>query len=69
MTSLQKAAESYRLAFGHGVPPSVAAMFASQPGPLLMEIRQALALQRPVPAWRTQAERPVDTVDRWGNGG
>jgi hypothetical protein len=29
-------------------------MFASRPGPLLLEIRQAVSLQRPVKAWQTR---------------
>ncbi|GEM_PF-4755650 len=28
-------------------------MFAPRPGPLVMEIRQAIALGREVPGWRT----------------
>jgi hypothetical protein len=37
------------------VPDEVVEMFAARPGPLLMEIRQAIALQRPVKAWQTRS--------------
>lgn len=42
---------AYHLAFGHFVPVEVVQQFAGRPGPLVMEIRQAVALQRPVRAW------------------
>jgi hypothetical protein len=57
LSALETAAEAYRRAFGHGVPAHVATMFASNPGPLLGEIRQAIALGRPVPAWKSDAKR------------
>jgi hypothetical protein len=53
---LHDAMEAYRQAFGHAVPANVAAMFAAQPGALVTEIRQALALRKPVPAWRSHAK-------------
>ena len=49
---LSIAAAAYRDAFGHAVPTEVQRLFALRPGPLVMEIRQAIALQRPVPGWR-----------------
>jgi hypothetical protein len=49
---LRDAMETYRAKFGHGVPATVAMMFQTQPGPLTVEIRQAIAMDRPVPAWR-----------------
>lgn len=64
LSALQTAAEAYRRAFGHGIPAHVATMFASNPGPLLGEIRQAIALGRPVRAWQDHAKRlPLGTVD------
>ena len=48
------ACKSYLTAFGHPVPDEVIEMFASRPGPLLLEIRQAVSLQRPVKAWQTR---------------
>lgn len=62
---LELALESYRLQFGHEVPGSVAAMFATRPGPLLFEIRQALALQRPVPRWRDDSRLRTEPANRW----
>jgi hypothetical protein len=54
---LATALRSYLQAFGHPVPDEVIEMYATRSGPLLLEIRQALALQRPVKAWfaRSQA--------------
>jgi hypothetical protein len=52
---LAAAARSYLSAFGHLVPDDILATFASRPGPLLLEIRQAVALQRPVRAWLASA--------------
>jgi len=48
---LASAANSYLKAFGHPVPDEIIEMFASRDGPLLLEIRQAIALERPVKAW------------------
>jgi len=55
---LATAARSYLSAFGHPVPDDVLEMFASRPGPLLLEIRQAVALLRPVKGWLARS-RPV----------
>ena len=52
---LSVAAAAYRDAFGHGVPTNVQRLFALRPGPLVMEIRQAIALRRPVPGWQALA--------------
>jgi hypothetical protein len=52
---LATATRSYLKAFGHPVPDEVIEMFAGRPGPLLLEIRQAIALQRPVRAWETRS--------------
>lgn len=48
---LAEATRSYLAAFGHPVPDEIIEMYAARPGPLLLEIRQAVALQRPVKAW------------------
>lgn len=65
VSALQRAMDTYRQTFGHPVPGTVAMMFSSQPGPLLMEIRQAIALARPVHAWRVHAKRASDSPERW----
>jgi hypothetical protein len=62
LSALQTAAEAYRRAFGHGVPAHVATMFASNPGPLLGEIRQAIAIGRPVRGWQEHAKRPGSPI-------
>jgi hypothetical protein len=41
--TLATAMRSYLQSFGHPVPDEVVEMFAARPGPLLMEIRQAIA--------------------------
>ena len=56
--SLAAATAAYRQAFGHAVPPEVVQMFASRPAPLMMEIRQAVALNKAVPAWRERSRMP-----------
>lgn len=53
--SLANATRSYLQAFGHPVPDEIVEMFATRPGPLLLEIRQAVALGRPVKAWLTRS--------------
>jgi hypothetical protein len=50
-TQLTTALQAYLQAFGHPVPDEVIEMYARRCGPLLLEIRQAIALQRPVKAW------------------
>ena len=50
-TDLATALRSYLQAFGHPVPAEVKEMYTTRSGPLLLEIRQAIALQRPVKAW------------------
>ena len=56
--NLSTAVAAYRQAFGHNVPTEVLQMFVHRPGPLLMEIRQALALSKPVPAWLARSRVP-----------
>ena len=55
---LAAAAQSYLIAFGHPVPDEVIEMLVKRPGPLLLEIRQAVSLQRPVKAWLARSRRP-----------
>jgi hypothetical protein len=52
---LATATRSYLQAFGHPVPDEIVEMFATRAGPLLLEIRQAVALGRPVKAWLTRS--------------
>ena len=42
----------------HAVPSEVVRMYAVRIGPLVMEIRQSLALGRPVPAWLARSRLP-----------
>lgn len=57
--SLSAAVGTYQLTFGHHVPTEVVEMFAHRPGPLMMEIRQAVALKKPVPAWLARSRLPA----------
>jgi hypothetical protein len=65
ISELQQAMLSYRESFGHGVPATIAVLRAAHPGPLMFEIRQAIALNRPVPAWQSLAKRGLDTSEHW----
>ena len=53
-TDLATALRSYLQAFGHPVPAEVIEKYSTRSGPLLLEIRQAVSLQRPVRAWQTR---------------
>lgn len=55
---LTAALSAYRHAFGHPVPSDVIRLFALRIGPLVMEIRQAIALGKPVPAWLARSRMP-----------
>ena len=48
---------AYRESLGHPVPVEVVQMFALRPGPLILEIRQAIALGRPVAGWAAAYRR------------
>ncbi len=63
--ALRSAATTYASTFGHEVPDTVIAMFASRPGALVAEIQQAVRLTRAVPGWREHAQRTA----RAANGG
>jgi hypothetical protein len=54
---LAEVVAAYRETLGHPVPTEVVQMFATRPGPLILEIRQALALQRPVAGWAADYRR------------
>jgi len=54
-TDLTTALQAYLQAFGHPVPAEVIEMYATRSGPLLLEIRQAIALQRPIKAWQERS--------------
>ena len=56
--TLSAAITVYRETFGHPVPVEVVQMFELRPGPLMMEIRQAVALNKPVPAWLARSKLP-----------
>lgn len=50
---------AYQLAFGHAVPTEVVQLYAARPGPLVMEIRQAVAMRKPVRAWLAKSKIPA----------
>jgi hypothetical protein len=58
---LATAANSYLKTFGHPVPDEIIEMFASRDGPLLLEIRQAIALERPIKAWLARSRMAPPT--------
>ena len=53
---LTAALRAYQLAFGHDVPTEIVDKYASRCGPLMLEIRQAVALGKPVPAWLARSK-------------
>lgn len=58
---LAAALRTYYAAFGHEVPIEIVDKYATRCGPLMLEIRQAVALRKPVPAWlaRSKAIGPL----------
>jgi hypothetical protein len=54
--NLAPALRSYHLAFGHEVPTEIVDKYAGRCGPLMLEIRQAVALRRPVEAWLARSK-------------
>ena len=54
--NLAAALRAYQLAFGHEVPSDIVDKYAGRSGPLLMEIRQAVALGKPIPAWLARSK-------------
>ena len=60
---LAAATKSYLHAFGHPVPDEIIERYATRAGPLLREIRQAIALQRPVKSWLDRSRSGFGSVD------
>ncbi len=58
---LAAALRAYQTAFGHEVPVEIVDKYAGRCGPLMLEIRQAVALRQPVQAWaaRSKANLPL----------
>ncbi|HEU0225076.1 MAG TPA: hypothetical protein VFR29_06540 [Steroidobacteraceae bacterium] len=55
-TELDAALRSYYAAFGHEVPVEIVDKYATRCGPLMLEIRQAIALRKPVQAWLARSK-------------
>jgi hypothetical protein len=55
-TSLAAALRAYDVAFGHPVPVEIIDKYVDRCGPLLLEIRQAVALRQPVQAWLARSK-------------
>jgi hypothetical protein len=55
-TNLVAALRAYHSAFGHEVPADIVDKYAGRCGPLMLEIRQAVALGRPVEAWLARSK-------------
>lgn len=53
---LDLAMRTYATTFGHVVPDEVVELFSRRTWLLTSEIRQAIALQRPVRAWQARAK-------------
>jgi hypothetical protein len=58
---LAAALRAYQSAFGHEVPTEIVDKYAGRCGPLMLEIRQAVALRQPIQAWlaRSKANSPL----------
>ncbi len=54
--NLAAALRAYQAAFGHEVPAEIVDKYAGRCGPLLLEIRQAVALRQPVQAWLARSK-------------
>jgi hypothetical protein len=54
--NLAAALRAYHLAFGHEVPTEIVDKYAGRCGPLMLEIRQAVALRQPVQAWLARSK-------------
>ena len=55
-TNLAAALRAYQTAFGHQVPTEIVDKYADRAGPLMLEIRQAVALRQPVEAWLARSK-------------
>lgn len=54
--NLAAALRAYQLAFGHEVPSDIVDKYAGRSGPLMLEIRQAVELRKPVQAWLARSK-------------
>lgn len=54
--NLAAALRAYQLAFGHEVPTDIVDKYAGRSGPLMLEIRQAVELRKPVQAWLARSK-------------
>lgn len=54
--NLAAALRAYSAAFGHEVPSEIVDRYAGRCGPLMLEIRQAVALRQPVQAWLARSK-------------
>lgn len=54
--NLAAALRAYLAAFGHEVPSDIVDKYAGRSGPLMLEIRQAVELGKPVPAWLARSK-------------
>ncbi len=54
--NLAAALRAYNAAFGHDVPAEIVDRYAGRCGPLMLEIRQAVALRQPVQAWLARSK-------------
>ena len=54
--NLAAALRAYDAAFGHPVPVEIIDKYVDRCGPLLLEIRQAVALRQPVKAWLARSK-------------
>ena len=54
--NLAAALRAYHLAFGHEVPSDIVDKYAGRSGPLMLEIRQAVELRKPVQAWLARSK-------------
>ncbi len=54
--NLAAALRAYHVAFGHEVPAEIVDKYAGRCGPLMLEIRQAVALRQPVEAWLARSK-------------
>jgi hypothetical protein len=54
---LATALTAYQKTFGHSVPADVVRIYIARSGPLVLEIRQAIALGTPVRAWLARSRQ------------
>ena len=54
--NLAAALRAYQTAFGHEVPRDIVDKNVGRSGPLMLEIRQAVELRKPVQAWLARSK-------------